>query len=59
MIIVTIIYFLSLATDRQSLDFYRSPVASNLHDHDILVRLVGSGYIYIYIYIYIYASGVL
>jgi hypothetical protein len=27
MIIVTIIYFLSLASDRQSLDFYRSPVA--------------------------------
>jgi hypothetical protein len=27
MIIVTIIYFLSLASDRQSLDFYQSPVA--------------------------------
>jgi hypothetical protein len=27
MIIITIIYFLSLASDGQSLDFYRSPVA--------------------------------
>ena len=27
-IVTTIIYFLSLASDRQSLDFYRSPIAS-------------------------------
>jgi hypothetical protein len=40
-VIVTIIYFLSLASDRESLDFYRDPTHSKLHDPIILLRLIG------------------